>query len=115
MSMTPTGKALPRTAAGRELLALFGTAYWAQPPWQIDMEKSILAIEAEAAARTVALIENEGVVTWGDEGHRARFLAANPPAATAAGYWVPDPDRLGYMRGVANGGSLPPAATEERE
>jgi hypothetical protein len=26
----------------------------------------------------VVAMENEGVVTWGDEGHRARFLAATP-------------------------------------
>ena len=91
--MTPAGKALlePRTDAGRAVVEATASDPFI-PESQKDALraaalKTVLAIEVEAAARTVALMENEGVVTWGDEGHRARFLPANPPAATA-------PDRV---------------------
>jgi len=33
----------------------------------------------EMRERIVVEMENEGVVTWGDEGHRARFLASGQP------------------------------------
>lgn len=32
-------------------------------------------VEADIRRATVERMENEGVVTWGDEGHRARFMA----------------------------------------
>jgi hypothetical protein len=71
----------PLTPAGRALAAGLADCEMGHP----TATHRIVVIEQEAAARVapsdglreavVVAMENEGVVTWGDDGHRARFLA----------------------------------------
>ena len=72
----------PQTEAGRAYLAKLNGSH-------DDIRRAaILAIEAEAIAqereRTVLAMENEGVVMWGDEGHRARFQGRDDGLREAA-------------------------------
>jgi hypothetical protein len=42
----------------------------------VDILRAALATTGQPDEATVVAMENEGVVTWGDDGHRARFLRA---------------------------------------
>jgi hypothetical protein len=43
---------------------------------QVRIRDAALATTGQPDEATVVAMENEGVVTWGDDGHRARFLRA---------------------------------------
>ena len=54
---------------------------WASTPMAHNCPDALVANPGAPAEglRVVEAMENEGVVTWGDDGHRARFLAALTP------------------------------------
>jgi hypothetical protein len=55
-----------------ELIALAATTLDLDSPETVERLRDIPILPLDV----VRLMENEGVVTWGDDGHRDRFLAA---------------------------------------